>query len=153
MFALEVKQNPAGDASEVEKGNGDVRDYNIRSYTYSSSIVRVTRCTYFQSRASRSRCIPGTWYGTCKHPTDYRRVRGTGVFLARKNSLWAGTTSLRRVTSKATPSSCDGEDPRRRSAVSPWNMDALRSTTPLLRGIRSARGGIGQRSFRSSALH
>ena len=31
---------------------------------------------------------------------------------------------------------------RRRSAVSPWNVDALRSTT--LRGIRSARSGLGQ---------
>ena len=32
-----------------------------------------------QSRASRSRCsIPGTWYGTCKHPTDYKsEVRGS----------------------------------------------------------------------------
>ena len=36
---------------------------------------------------------------------------------------------------------------RRRSAVSPWNVDPLRSTT--LRGIRSARSGLGQRSFRS----
>ena len=35
---------------------------------------------------------------------------------------------------------------RRRSAVSPWNVDPLRSTT--LRGIRSARSGLGQ-SFRS----
>ena len=41
---------------------------------------------------------------------------------------------------------------RRRSAVSPWNVDPLRSTT-LLRGIRSARSGLGQRSFRSSALN
>ena len=40
---------------------------------------------------------------------------------------------------------------RRRSAVSPWNVDPLRSTT--LRAIRSARSGLGQRSFRSSALH
>ena len=39
---------------------------------------------------------------------------------------------------------------RRRSAVSPWNVDPLRSTT--LRGIRSERSGLGQRSFRSSAL-
>ena len=39
---------------------------------------------------------------------------------------------------------------RTRSAVSPWNVDRLRSTT--LRGIRSARSGSGQRSFRSSAL-
>ena len=31
---------------------------------------------------------------------------------------------------------------RRRSAVSPWNVDPLRSTS--LRGIRSARSGLGQ---------
>ena len=36
---------------------------------------------------------------------------------------------------------------RRRSAVSPWNVDPLRSTP--LRGIRSARSGVGLRSFRS----
>ena len=39
----------------------------------------------------------------------------------------------------------------RRSAVSAWNVDPLRSTT--LPGIRSARSGLGQRSFRSPALH
>ena len=39
---------------------------------------------------------------------------------------------------------------RRGSAVSPWNVDPLRSTT--LRGICSARSGLGQRSFRSSPL-
>ena len=31
---------------------------------------------------------------------------------------------------------------RRRSAISPWNVDPLRSTT--LRGIRSARSGLGR---------
>ena len=36
---------------------------------------------------------------------------------------------------------------RRRSAVSIWNVDPLRSTT--LCGIRSARSGLGQKSFRS----
>ena len=40
---------------------------------------------------------------------------------------------------------------RRRRAVSPLNVDPLRSTT--LRGIRSALSGLGQRSFRSSALN
>ena len=48
-------QNPAGDAFELEKGKGDVRDYNIPTAAivlYDTS----TRCTYYiQSRASRSR--------------------------------------------------------------------------------------------------
>ena len=48
-----------------------------------------------------------------------------------------------RATSRATPSFCDGEG----EAQSPWNVDPLRSTT--LRGIRSARSALGQRSFRS----
>ena len=39
---------------------------------------------------------------------------------------------------------------KRRSVVSPWNVNPLRSTTML--GIRSARSGLEQRSFRSSAL-
>ena len=39
---------------------------------------------------------------------------------------------------------------RTRSAVSQWNVDPRRSTT--LRGIRSARSGLGQRSFRSFSI-
>ena len=55
-----------------------------------------------------------------------------------------------RATSRAMPSSHMRR--RRRSAVSPWNVDPLRSTT--LRGIRSARSGLGRQwSFRASALH
>ena len=53
-----------------------------------------------------------------------------------------------RATTRATHSFSDGG---RRSAVSPWNVDPLRSTT--LRGIRNARSGLRQRGFRSSALH
>ena len=61
MFALEVKQNPAGDAFEIEKGNGDVRDCNIRT---AAAVVLYDTSKYslyvLQSRASRSRCsIPG----------------------------------------------------------------------------------------------
>ena len=40
---------------------------------------------------------------------------------------------------------------RRRGAVSPWNVDPMRGIT--LRGIRCARNGLGQRSFRSFALN
>ena len=54
------KQNPAGDAFEIEKGNGDVRDYNTGIRTAAavrSSIIRYEHSLYvLQSRASRSRC-------------------------------------------------------------------------------------------------
>ena len=47
MFALEVKHNPAGDAFEIEKGNGDVRDYNIRAAAAAVVLYDTsTRCTY-----------------------------------------------------------------------------------------------------------
>ena len=80
------KQNPAGDAFEIEKGKRDVRDYNLRTaaavvvlydtsarYTYSSLEPLVPGVAYL---------VPGTWYGTCNHPTDYRldyisEVRGS----------------------------------------------------------------------------
>ena len=74
-----------------------------------------------------------------QHPTDYR-IRGMGVCLARKNSLWALTTSLRRVTSRATSFSCDGGEGEARFPHRERNVDPLRSTT-LLRGMRSARSG------------
>ena len=43
------KQNPAGDAFEIEKGNGDVRDYNRRTAAavvlYDTSTVSYTHLT------------------------------------------------------------------------------------------------------------
>ena len=94
--------------------------------------------------------VQHTWYLVPVHANAQQaaesEVRGSVSCV--KNSLWAGTTSLRRVTSRATPSS-GGEW---RSAVSPWNVDPLRSTI-LLRGIRSIPSGVGQRSFCSSALN
>ena len=100
-----------------------------------------------QSRASRSRCsISGTWYGTCQHPTDY---------------IIIGTGSVSRVKTLCEqglpPYTCYEQSNafkrrrRRRSTVSPSNVDPLRSNT--LRGTRSARSGLGQRTFCSSALN
>ena len=102
-----------------------------------------------QSRASRSRCsIPGTWYGTCKHPTDYTNQRYGG--LSRAQKLFVNRDYLiARTCYKQSNAFLMRR--RRRSAVSPWNVDPLRSIT--LRGIRSARSGLGQKSFRSSTLH
>ena len=88
MFALEVKQNPAGDAFKIEKGNGDVRDYNIR--TAAAVVVLYdtsTRCTY----SSLEPLVPGVAYlvpGTVHASTQQNiQIRGTGVCIARKNSL------------------------------------------------------------------
>ena len=55
MFALEVKQNPAGDAFEIEKGNGDVRDYNIRTAAAVVLYDTSTRCMY----SSLEHLVPG----------------------------------------------------------------------------------------------
>ena len=103
------KQNPAGDAFEIEKGNGDVRDYNIPTAAAVLLYDTSTRCTY----SSLEPVVPGAAYlvpGTVHASTQQTiQIIGTGVCLARKNSLWAGTTSLHvRAASRATPSSCDG---------------------------------------------
>ena len=73
MFALQVKKYPSGDAFEIEKGNGDVRDYNIRiaAAAYDTS----ARCTYSSLEPlvpGAAYLVAGTWYGKCKHATDYR---------------------------------------------------------------------------------
>ena len=70
MFALEVKKNPAGDAFEIEKGNGDVRDYNIRTAAavlYDTS----TRCTY----SSLEPLVPGAAYLVYQAGSTYSRAR------------------------------------------------------------------------------
>ena len=89
MFALEVKQNPAGDAFEIEKGNGDVRDYNISTVAAVVLYDTSTRCTY----SSHEPLVPGaayTWYLVryMQAPNQQTiQIRGTGVSLARENSL------------------------------------------------------------------
>ena len=93
-----------------------------------------------QSRASRSRCsIPGTWYGTCKHPKDY------------KSEVRASVSRVKTPCEQGLPHyTCYKQSNaflmrrrRRLSAVSPRKADPSRSTT--LRGTRSARSGLGQR--------
>ena len=110
--------------------------YTTSTRTYSSLVLPRSRCS-----------IPGTWYSA--HPSTKQatasEVRGsvsrgknlvgsyyliTGVYTCYKQS---NAYLMRRR--------------RRRSAVSPWNVDPLRSTT--LRGIRSARRSRGK----SSALN
>ena len=51
MFALEVNKKPAGDAVEIEEGNGDVRDYDIHA---AAEVLfdKSTRCTYSVSSLS-----------------------------------------------------------------------------------------------------
>ena len=72
MFCARGKQNPAGDAFEIEKGNGDVRDYNIRTAAAVVLYDTSTPCTYssLEPLVPGAAYIPGTWYGTCKHPTN-----------------------------------------------------------------------------------
>ena len=86
-FALEVKKNPAGDDSEIEEGDGDVRDYNIRTAAVVVLYDKSTRCTY----SSLESLVPGAVYlvpGTVHASTQQTiQIRGTGVCLARKNSL------------------------------------------------------------------
>ena len=88
MFALEVKHNPAGDTFEIEKGNGDACDHNIR--TAAAAVVLYdtsTLCTY----SSLEHLVPGAAYlvpGTAHVSTQQTiQIRGTGVCRARKNSL------------------------------------------------------------------
>ena len=81
------KQNPAGDAFEIEKGNGDVRDYNRRTAAAVVLYDTSTRCMY----SSLAPLVPGAAYlvpGTVHASTQQTiQIRGTGVRLARKNSL------------------------------------------------------------------
>ena len=60
MFALALrpKKNPAGVAFEIEKGNGDARDYNIRTAAAAVLYDTSTRCTY----SSLEPLVPGAAY-------------------------------------------------------------------------------------------
>ena len=122
-----------------------------RNNTAAAVVLYDTNTLYvLQSRASRSRaCIPGTWYGICKHPTYYTNKMYGGLSRALK-LLVSMDCLIARLCDKQSNASLMRRR-RRRSSASPWDVDPLRSTT--LRGIRTARSGLGQRTFRSSALH
>ena len=126
-----------------------MRDYNIRTAAAVVLYDTSTRCTY----SSLEHLVPGAAYlvpGTVHSSTQHiLQIRGTGVCLAPKNSFVSRDYLIARTCYKQSNAFLMRRT--RRSAVSPWNVDPLRSTT--LRGIRSVRGGLGLRSFRSSALH
>ena len=84
VFALRRgQQNPAGDAFETEKGNGDVRDCKIRTAAAVVLYDTSTRCTY----PSLEPLVPGAAYlvpGAVHASTQQTiQMRGTGVCLAR----------------------------------------------------------------------
>ena len=81
------KQNPAGNAFGLAKGNRDVLENNIRAAAVVLSDSS-TRCTY----SSLEPLVPGAAYlvpGTIHASTQQTMIqnRATGVCLARKNSL------------------------------------------------------------------
>ena len=96
------KRNPAGDASEIEKGNGDVRqrgDYN----TYSSNI-RVLIRTRVSSLSLR--VLPGTRYIQAQNRLHNQRYGG--LFRAEKLLVSRDYLITGVASSRVTPSSCDG---------------------------------------------
>ena len=80
MFALRrAKQNPSGDAFEVEKGNGDVRDYNIPTAAAVTVVLydTSTRCTYSSLEPlvpGAAYLVPGTVYASTQQTIQ---IRGT----------------------------------------------------------------------------
>ena len=127
-----------------------MRDCNIRTAAAAAVVLydTSTRCTY----SSLEPLVPGAAYlvtGAVHASTQQTvQIRGTGVCLARITRCDQDYLIARTCYKQSNAFLMRR---RRRSAVSPWNVDTLRSTT--LRGIRSARSGLWQRSFRSSALH
>ena len=86
VFALlEVNKILQATPSKLRREMGMcATDYNIYAQQQQYYTIRVQYTVLvlyvLQSRASRSRCsIPGAWYGTCKHPTDYTNQRYGGL--------------------------------------------------------------------------
>ena len=170
MFALlEVNKILLGTPSKLrrEMGMCATTIYYVR--TAAAEVLYGARYEYslyvLQSRASRSRCsIPGTWYGTCKHPTDNKsEVRGSvsrvktpcEQGLPHCTYVLQAEQRLPRATEKAKRSFPmeRGSTAKHHPAWNPQCTQWFRAEEFSLRGIRSARSGLGQRSFRSSALH
>ena len=58
MFALLIEVKKSCRGLEIEKGNGDVRDYNIRAAAGAVLYDTSTRCTY----SSLEQLVPGAAY-------------------------------------------------------------------------------------------
>ena len=103
-----------------------------------------TRCTY----SSLETLVPGAAYlvpGTVHAITQETMIQitGTGVCLARKISLSAGTTSLHvRATSRATPFSCDGGEGEAQFPHGAWtNCEAPPCVQSAVHVMLEKRGG------------
>ena len=87
VFALEVNEILQGDASEIEKGNGNVRQRDDDNILYRVQQYYTSTRTYSSLEplvpGAAAYLVPGTRY---MQAPDYR-IRGTGVCFARKNSL------------------------------------------------------------------
>ena len=118
-----------------------MRDYNIRTAAAAAALYDTsTRCTYSSLEPlvpGAAYLVPGTVHASTRGVSREKLLVSRDYLIARTCYKQSNAFLMRRR--------------RRRSAASPWNVAPLRSTT--LRGIRSARSGLGQWSFRSSALH
>ena len=125
-----------------------MRDCIIRTAAAVALYDTSTRCTYssLEPLVPGAAClVTGTVHASTQQTTNQRYG---GV--SRASKLLVGGDYLAAHTCYKQ-SNAFLLRRRRRSAFSPWKVDPLRSTT--LRGIRSARSGLGQRSGTSSALH
>ena len=150
MFALGVKQNSAGDAFEIEKGNGDVRDYNVR--TAAEAVVLYdtsTRRTY----SSLEPLVPGAAYlvpGRVHASTQQTiQIRGTGAVSRVKTPCEQGLPHCTYVLQAEQRLPHATEEKAKRS----FPIEGGPTAKFTLRGIRSACSSLGQSSFRPSALH
>ena len=69
------KQNPAGDAFEIEKGNGDVLGYNIRTAAAVVLYDASARCTYSSLEPlvpGAAYLVPGTVHASTQQTTNQR---------------------------------------------------------------------------------
>ena len=118
MFALRDKQNPAGNAFEIEKGNGDVRDYNI---AYSSMIqVLVVRTPV----ASLSFQVQHTWYvvGYMQAPNGLYKLEVRGSVSRVKTPREQG---LPHCTKEKATSSFPMERGPTANHHSSWNLQCM----------------------------
>ena len=127
-----------------------MRDYNICTAATVVLYDKSTHCMYcsLEHLVPGAAYVPGTWYGTCKHPTDYKsEIRGSVSRV--KTPCDQGLPHCTYVLQAEQRLPHATEEKAKRS----FPMERGPTASNTLRGICSARSGLVQRSFRSSALH